>query len=452
MDQHEQDWLDLGSQLKNYEPSSNLADDFADFQQFQQAVRQERRRSGWPKMLSLAGLLLVAILGLGFLFWPGEATYLARPWLLSEVEMQVPAMVDIAGEVALASGSDPIIVSEGATAVSVATKEPEKGVANALAPASITSSAGFATAINSVASPGTNGSRIFASVTPAAQRPVMTALPAEKNSATVPSPVEALSPTPSIAQLPVERNSPPLLPLLPTAPVERLVPPIFVAQPSVSAFSSSSQPLQLSIGAGLSSHWRGAEFMQDVDQGVYASVGVRKDFSSRFGAEIQLGYRDQSLMLPTLGDTKEAYWSHHTAMSTWTDTQGNTHSYEYEGTVEGYRAVELSLMVHYRPLPRIGLSAGGRIALPTLHVERSVSGSDVQNPYKKFVEEQALVRGLDYGMRFGAEYLLNRQLAIQTNLHLGLVDLIEDAGEGVERFNHTNTLSVGLRYSLNLGG
>lgn len=192
--------------------------------------------------------------------------------------------------------------------------------------------------------------------------------------------------------------------------------------------------------------------MQDVDQGVYASVGVRKDFSSRFGAEIQLGYRDQSLMLPTLGDTKEAYWSHHTAMSTWTDTQGNTHSYEYEGTVEGYRAVELSLMVHYRPLPRIGLSAGGRIALPTLHVERSVSGSDVQNPYKKFVEEQALVRGLDYGMRFGAEYLLNRQLAIQTNLHMGLVDLIEDAGEGVERFNHTNTLSVGLRYSLNLGG
>lgn len=188
--------------------------------------------------------------------------------------------------------------------------------------------------------------------------------------------------------------------------------------------------------------------MEDIDQGVYVNIGLRKDFSSRFGAELQLGYRDQSLDLPALGDTEARYWSHHTAMSAWTDTQGNTHRYEYEGTVEGYRAVELNLLLHYRLLPRLGLSAGGRVALPTLQVDRFVGGSEVQNPYKKFVEEQPLVRHLDYGMRFGAEYLLTKQLTIETNIHVGLVDLIEDAGEGIERFNHSNTLSIGLRYSL----
>jgi hypothetical protein len=126
---------------------------------------------------------------------------------------------------------------------------------------------------------------------------------------------------------------------------------------------------------------------------------------------------------------------------------GEERVYIYEGIVESYRAVEFNLLVHYQLRRKISLHAGGRYSLPAIKFRRLVHGPDDENPFHDFIQGQEMVKNRDYGAIMGMNYRLTKYLSLQGEVQLGLVDLIENAAQEGERFNRSNSLSVGLRYS-----
>ncbi|MFK8165188.1 MAG: hypothetical protein AB8H12_22270, partial [Lewinella sp.] len=153
------------------------------------------------------------------------------------------------------------------------------------------------------------------------------------------------------------------------------------------------------------------------------------------------------MRLPVFSDV-ESPWSYHKEEIHNTGHMGEDREYIYEGVVEGYQAIELSLLAHYQLSARLSMSGGVRYSLPDLAFERTVVGPDEENPFFDFIEGRSLVKYQDYGALLGAEYHLSRHLALEAGLHLGMVDLIDDAAAGRARFNHSSSLSFGVKYKL----
>lgn len=235
-------------------------------------------------------------------------------------------------------------------------------------------------------------------------------------------------------------------PLL-TEPISPVSAPALPVPAPGAIISPQSSIIQITLGAGLSNHWRGASFMQEVDRGIYAYVGINRRIGRRLGLEGRIGYRGHGMQMPVFSDV-DAPWSYHKEEIHNTGHMGEDREYIYEGVVEGYQAVEFSLLANYQLTSRLNINAGMRYSLPDLAFERTVVGPDDENPFFEFIEGRSLVKYQDYGALFGAEYHFNRHLAIEAGLHLGMVDLIDDAAAGSTRFNHSSSLSFGVKYKL----
>lgn len=431
MDQQEKDWLDLGRKLKGYHPTGNPKDDFQALQELQNQQPDRKRRGlvywGSENFVLLALLPLLGLIA--FSVGKGQWERFQRNAPSEELSF---TDVESPGD---ESSSEEVYTEIGPTEISVESVEPEnqlvtvdpspkpKRVEN-LAKTRITLVQGNPQVIR------THG-------------PVE--VTAESN-----LPIDFAKDTPASMELldnqPADRVEMVLqrLPIVLVDPVSRPMNPLKATSAVISKQPSN---LQITLGAGLSNHWRGANFMQEVDRGIYAYIGLNRRLGQRLGLEGRLGYRGHGMQLPVVSDV-DGPWSYHKEEIHNTGHQGEDREYIYEGVVEGYQAVEFSLLANYQLSRRLSLSGGVRYSLPDLAFERTVMGPDEENPFFEFIERQPLVKYQDYGALLGVEYHFSRHLAIEAGLHLGMVDLIDDAAAGRARFNHSSSLSLGIRYKL----
>lgn len=429
MDQHEQDWLDLGRKLKDYQPKGQPGEDFQDFQKLQ-SKNEPRRVAWWFTWYFLPAFLLVFSMAY---YWQqnlpkgADAEIQLTSELISADEKPEEPKVITAETKTKTAGLMP---GRAASTVEAGLENMERSSPVLTLPQN---HADNERKISSVtAEPGLTNS----TPTPTTNQPI----PGQN------SPV-LLVPDQGAEAIDLAAEPPPpeqvmVTEMLAVRPVDEL--PIGHKELALDIRKNKSRP-RLSLGAGISNHWRGEKFLQDVDRGLYVNLGVYQPIGRRFGLEAQLGYRSHDLNVPILSDAKEP-WSYHKDEIHNTGQMGEIRVYTYEGIVESYRAVELSLLVHYQLEPRIGIHAGARYALPAIKFRRLVHGPDNENPFSDFIEQQEIVKSRDYGGILGLNYRLTNHLSLQGEVHLGLVDLIENAAQDGEQFNRSNSLSVGLRY------
>jgi hypothetical protein len=427
MDQHEQDWLDLGRQLKDYSPQGNPAEDFQALQELQKQ-QSGQKKGGLGLWISdnLLLLVLLPLLGL-FAFSVGKGQ-----WERYQRKAAAQQTVVAKGETKDLRPTEAYVAKE-LTASGLAEGKPAQ-VPTFDPPTEPKPAVQKAVKL-------TNKSPLVKVLT-AEEGVVANALEEKlhlpvKSGATAPLSVVLPSPLPDRTELAVEA--------LPS--VEALLVSDLEIIPPAPVISKSPANLQITLGTGLSNHWRGANFMQEVDRGIYAYIGLNRRLGQRLGLEGRLGYRSHGMRLPVFSDVDEP-WSYHKEEIHNTGHMGEDRAYIYEGVVEGYQAMELSLLAHYQLSTRLSLSGGIRYSLPDLAFDRTVVGPDEENPFFEFIEGRSLVKYQDYGALFGVEYNLSRHLAIEAGLHLGMVDLIDDAAAGRTRFNHSSSLSFGVKYRL----
>jgi hypothetical protein len=428
MDQHDKDWLDLGRQLKDYHPAGDPKEDFQALQELQRQQPDRKTRGlGYWVSNNLLLLVLLPFLGLvAFSLGKGQWERYQRRAAAQEVNFaEVKAVEQALPTQGFPTVQEPSVVPENiAEAANQSLKtgsiSPPAKVEEVSKKRS-TTLPGMNPSTQDVAVEvvGTNPPAAFAGGSPP-----MVLLP-NQSSDRVEVAVQSLR---SAQIFPVSR---PMTPL----PV---IPMVISKQPS---------NLQITLGMGLSNHWRGANFMQEVDRGIYAYVGIYRSIGRRFGLEGRIGYRGHGMQLPVVSDV-DAPWSYHKEEIHNTGNMGEDRAYIYEGVVEGYQAVEFSLMTHYKFSPRLSAIGGVRYSLPDLAFERTVMGPDEENPFSEFIERQPLVEYQDYGALLGFEYHFSRFLALEVGLHLGMVDLIDDAAAGRTRFNHSSSFSFGVKYKL----
>ncbi|WP_020568664.1 porin family protein [Neolewinella persica] len=429
MDQHEKDWLDLGRQLKDYSPEGSPEEDFQAFQELQKQ-RSDQKKGGPVFWISenLPLLVLLPLLGLiAFSVGKGE-------WDRYQRKAAAQQMIVVEGK-ATDIRLPTKVYGEVQTAAHDETEAIRTQVGTIVTPAELKPRP-------PLAAKAADGISHQTELTP--EKEVAVATADEKLS--LPANPEAIAPL--VAVLPIQPLNRTDL-VVETLPFEILLVSGPVAVSSVPAPVVSKHPtnLQITLGTGLSNHWRGANFMQEVDRGIYAYVGLNRRLGQRLGLEGRIGYRSHGMRLPVFSDV-DAPWSYHKEEIHNTGHMGEDRAYIYEGVVQGYQAMEFSLLAHYQLFPRLSMSGGVRYSLPDLAFERTVVGPDEENPFFEFIEGRSLVKYQDYGALLGAEYLLSRHLAIEVGLHLGMVDLIDDAAAGRTRFNHSSSLSFGVKYKL----
>ncbi len=435
MDQHEKDWLRLGQDLHNYQPQGDPVGDFARFQELQ------RETSGKARPARLGWLLL------GLLLMMASAIWLFQDSTPSAISTAFPM---------------PIAQRESAEAVSAQPSVSFKEIAssNTLSNIATNTPAQLITAGAGLLAPDkANPIADVEQVDPelpsraAAEAPLTTlkseSLPESQLAITAMTSAQA-EPVRNATVYPVARLSGAQEFVL----AETTLPYVSLAVAAEESVISPSKTVpKLSFGGGLSSHWRGDQFLSDTDLGVYVSLGIQKPIGERFSIAGRVGYRGHNLNLQVLEEEKP--WSHYEEKINEIDDNGEEIEYTYVGVVDGYKGIEFSVLLQYELNHRTTLQAGGRYSLPSLAFRRTVHSSrdgDVTaqpNPYHFFATQQPLVKYYDYGALFGGQYRINNSLSFEAQLHLGMVDLIEDAGERMERFNHSSSVSLGLRYRLN---
>ncbi len=427
MDQQDKNWLELGHRLENYQPEGDPASDFNVVQQLQQEAEKKKRSifGIFFACLSIVGILLVLIwlsgsgAGSGR---PGDAAD-QRTVLKSGAEEREPERK----EDQLPSERNLLATTTEHHPTEISEFQP------------VTREAGSTSKKISKTNRRQPGELVVPSFLPVRGS-------------------EAMGETPAPPAAAAAENQPPTQPERLTARRLRAVVPLAsdpfpsaVVRPEVPAQNARqvvlppSSPVTFSLGAGLSNHWRGANFWQEVDRGVYAYLGLQRRFGNRLSLEGRIGYRGHTMQLPIIRDTDKP-WSYHEEEVHSPDHTGTIQAYTYQGIVKGYRAVEFSLLANYSLGNRWQLSAGARYALPALEVHRTVRGPDDVNPFHDFIEGTSLVKYFDYGGLMGVNYRFNKHLQLETSLHLGMVDLINDAAEGMERFNHSSSISIGVKY------
>lgn len=426
MIEYEEDWQRLGQRLRNYEPDGQPEVDFAALQQLR---REEDRRPSRRKILWL-GLSLVLLVG--SVAWRSVGRLSSTPpsaALITPVGSEDSAEHDRSpvkenlllpaspSELTPDSSPDPAKVVPGAPprtvwATRVAERPgmdntqrlPDQALEKVEAGRKATTSAGRTTGA------------VVVSTLPSL--PSVTSLNYEVRSL----------PEPTYAQA--------------TIPAEESGSPTF----------TRASRTTIAVNTGLSSHWRGRHPLEDTDQGLYFSLGAMRNFG-RFGLDGRVGYRGHGVKFPAL-EGEATPWSHYEDKVNLFNDEGEEVEYTYVGIVDGYRGIEFSLLLHYWVAPQFSVQAGGRYSLPSLGFRRTVHSShdgDVTrqpNPYHFFTTNTTLVRYRDYGLLSGAQWRLGNALSVEAMLHLGLVDLIEDAGERQARFNHSSSLSLGVQYRL----
>jgi hypothetical protein len=425
MDQQEKDWLDLGRKLKGYHPAGNPNDDFQALQELQKQ-QLDRKRKGMVYWASENFVLLALLPLLGLIAFSVGKGQWERHQLKTTTQEQRFAAVETERNV------EP-------TDVLMTVKEPAK------TPVSIaeTSNQSVSIAQNSPPSKEEESktrSTVLPRIDPmASTEEVAERVPSTNITGDASSMMLLPNQSPDQVEMAVQR--------LPSAQLMSVSRPMSLLPDPQAVISKQPSNLQITLGTGLSNHWRGANFMQEVDRGVYAFIGVNRQIGQRLGLEGRIGYRGHGMQLPVVSDVDEP-WSYHKEEIHNTGQQGEDRAYIYEGVVEGYQAVEFSLLANYQLSTKLSLSGGVRYSLPDLAFERTVMGPDEENPFFEFIERQPLVKYQDYGALLGAEYHFSRFLALEAGLHLGMVDLIDDAAAGRVRFNHSSSVSIGVKYKL----
>jgi hypothetical protein len=432
MDQHEKDWLDLGRQLKDYSPEGNPFEDFQALQELQQQ-QSGHRKGGLAFWISenLPLLILLPLLGfIAFSVGKGQWERYQRKTATQEtivsgskaMDLQLPQEAYIEKQPAASGAAE----GEGEP-VQIRTVEPP-----------------------TEPWPGPQMAAKVANKWPREKVSV-----AEENVGAITVveklhlPVSQEATTPLIARLPSQilNRADLVVEALPLTEMMPVPGQVTIPAVPVSIISKHPASLQITLGTGLSNHWRGANFMQEVDRGIYAYIGLNRRLGQRLGLEGRIGYRSHGMRLPVFSDVDEP-WSYHKEEIHNIGHMGEDRAYIYEGVVEGYQAMEFGLLAHYQLSTRLSMSGGVRYSLPDLAFERTVVGPDEENPFYEFIEGRSLVKYQDYGALFGAEYHLSSHLAIEAGLHFGMVDLIDDAAAGRTRFNHSSSLSFGVKYKL----
>lgn len=427
MDPNTEDWDRLGTKLRDYQPAGQPDLDFAGFRelQHQPAPRSRRRMFVW-----LGFGLVVLLMGVALSYSLPEASSANAGRFIRQTQ------VTVAGEAAMMESDLKEFAERQKTAGSVAGHDRLQGAGTA------TDSPRYRSVSEDEAAGVKNG--VFRAsgkrvIAPAGSTPAMV-----NNTPTFTRDESAERNIIAISKLswPVSDDL--------AAPAKDVS--IQLASTSSESIKPSRNAPVFTVGTGLSSHWRGAGFLEDVDHGVYFSIGLEKSFG-RFLLDGRIGYRGHGLSREVSETTGNA-WSHYEEKTNEINDSGEEVEYTYLGIVDGYRGIEFSLLAAYRMNNRLTLQAGGRYALPSLAFRRTVHSShdgnvtDQPNPFNVFLVDQPLVKLYDYGGLVGGQYQITPSLSVEAMLHVGLVDLIEDAGERQRRFNHSSSLSFGLRYRL----
>ena len=202
------------------------------------------------------------------------------------------------------------------------------------------------------------------------------------------------------------------------------------------------------VSAGSVTHWRGASFMEDRDLGLYVHVGVLQQIGQRLGLEFSVGYRGHGFGSSSIATDRSGLWAYNKKQETATDAQGQEHTYTYEGWVDSYRALEFNLLANYRVTNRFSVHGGASYALPTFEFRELLHGPEFGQPFSVSSDPSAYVSKYDFGLIIGGDYFLSENFAVRTSLTFGQVDLIDNAAEDRMRKNHSSSLNVGVRYLL----
>ncbi|MFK8164012.1 MAG: hypothetical protein AB8H12_16325, partial [Lewinella sp.] len=323
MDQHEKDWLDLGRQLKDYSPQGNPTEDFQVLQELQQQERGRKKVSPlyWVSE-NLLLLVLLPLLGLiAFSVGKGEWDRYQRKTV---TEKAIVAQVET---------TDLPLTSEDVEEPPMVSSSPAEVRSNSIP------------ADDRVIRANTVKQSILNAAT---ELPLVNPVTAEKQAAVIPAEKEENSPLlsdeiiPAVVALPTKtsKSVDVLVEALPSKEVELLATPVAFSTSPVKTISKRPATVQITLGTGLSNHWRGANFMQEVDRGIYAYVGLNRQLGNRLGLEGRIGYRGHGMRLPVFSDV-ESPWSYHKEEIHNTGHMGEDREYIYEGVVEGYQAIEL---------------------------------------------------------------------------------------------------------------
>ncbi len=435
MDQHEKDWLDLGRQLRDFQPVGQPSEDFLAFQQLQRE-KKPRRFAWWTAWWILPAFLLMF-----------STAYHWQDTLLGKVNAEPSPTTELLSAGVKPEESNTINENANTQATAIQSQESAAlGVGLSLEKPKRTYSA-------LAPQPSHDVKKVDISpVSPvSAERKPRKFTPPSEDRQPNPEQILPLFASPE-REAEADRLAidPPPKSLLPAEtlvprPIDKLPVESKLLRMTTRNAQGGNRP-RLTFGTGVSSHWRGERFLQDVDRGLYVNLGLYQPVGQRFGLEAQIGYRAHDLNVPVLNDAKEP-WSYHKDEIHNTGHMGELRRYVYEGIVESHRAAEFSLLVHYQLQPKISLHLGARYALPAIKFRQLVHGPDDENPFSDFIEGQEIVKYKDYGGILGLNYRLTTHLSLQGEVHLGLVDLIENAAQDGEQFNRSNSLSVGVRYS-----
>jgi hypothetical protein len=427
MDPHEEDWARIGEGLRNYQPAGDPEGDFALFQELQQKEKK-KPMAALLIWLGLGSALLLLAAGVAFLLLPTASEKNNTEVAKGAIAIVVPATEKTVEKIIpLIGGFDEIaIFKKNNENESSALVEEHKSLV-------------FSVSLNDVDSqlPILNNTLI--------SKPEE--IPVEEILYLVADPGMAVRREATIALTAINWPAEELVvdQSLPTA--------VITMQETAEVMHKQRLMPQVTLGTGLSTHWRGNSFLSDIEYGMYLSIGVQQPIG-RFLLDGRVGYRGHNLDVAVLGDNAKP-WSHYEEKTNEFNGLGEEVEYTYLGVVDGYRGLEFSLLVGYRLNNKASLQVGGRYSLPSLSFRRTVHSSldgdvtGMPSPYHSFVSEQPLVKYHDYGAVFGGQYRLSPTLSLEAQLHLGMVDLIEDMGERQERFNHSSSISIGVRYRMN---
>ena len=478
MDTHEKAWQDLGGRLHDYAPA-DAGDVDADFAallgELEPAVTAPARRPWW---LWWAGVSVVLVLVAGFSFWAGtqsrlEALEETPVASLDAVEGTVSATTTIdpnstaSATVAEAStdlapaGNSPTQTKNSFGTSTLATSGLAEGSGNQMkAPAPVVSSpvGGFQqsdlTEFSSNAAGSNTTADLSESGTPSSLTPTIEKVdPVGDPERAVPEQLfPGATPPHRAATTGSVDVATATFAFLPPSPVKAFNQDVEIAALSPTpqapkSFAKTRSNPTISFATGVSTHWRGNGFLRDPDLGFYAGAGVGQRLG-RFTLEGQVGYRSYAPNFSVLGEAS-GEWAK-VDHKTVDVVDGEEITYTYSGRVEGYRAIELSLLVHYQVSDRFQVHAGGRYGLPSIDFQEEVLTTPVShhhlNPYLELPQQRDLIHYEDFSAVGGLRYTLLPNLALETQVNWGFVDLIDDVAAADDRFNHSSSLSLGLRY------
>lgn len=436
MDQHEHDWSQIGDQLRNYQPAGKPDVDFAALQ----ALQREAEVSFFRRYFYFLLPVLLLLCGVVFLIWPAPDNEALVQLGVEEKEPVSATPVPVRSvTVPSEELTERVSAQRSKTNTRVASAKPASPPPPSLPPVSVPQRA--------PAISNSGPAALASNLVEAGRKPTRPAAALIADSERSEPTNNSLRANQTVTRLP-----------WPAADTKLVSKPEVTAGATISAtsapppFARTAGKPTFTFGAGLSSHWRGTRFLSDVDNGVYLSIGLEKRFGC-LSLDGRVGYRGHSLSQQVSENTGTA-WSYYEEKTSQLTSFGEEEEFTYVGVVEGYQGIEFSLLLGYQVSSRVLLQAGGRYALPDLSFRRSVHSShngDVtnhDNPYLIFITDQALVKYHDYGGLLGGQYRLSPVFSLEAMLHLGMVDLIEDAGERQSRFNHSSSLSLGIRYRL----